>query len=105
MNKRKETVEKILALLDGFGYSDSIQILDDVTYTLARTPIKLSSNKTGVSGNLENSSQIQPNPWVEVVRGHCDTCPGRVARYSEIVQELPARFRRHIGQQYHEQFL
>ena len=59
MNKRKETVEKILALLDGFGYSDSIQILDDVTYTLARTPIKLSSNKTGVSGNLENAIRVQ----------------------------------------------
>ena len=86
MDKRKETVAKILKLLDGLTYNNSRQILDDVAIKLGEVKITTSSTENGATAH--SAEQMPTNFWAAVVRERCDKCPGRDARYSAILAEL-----------------
>ena len=90
---RKETVEKILALLNGLSYGNAIQILYDVKETLLNAPLFTSSNNfswTAFAG-YSSSSPLEPNAGLgaaQAAQRRYETCPGRFARYSAIQMEL-----------------
>ena len=86
MDKRKETVAKILKLLDGLTYNNSRQILDDVAIKLGEVKIIIGTNEIGATAH--SAEQMPINFWAAVVRERCDKCPGRDARYSAILAEL-----------------